>query len=618
MRWLALISSLLVAACVAERIPLEEGPGSFVVHASLVDPVTWPAGCQNTPEFGTPACRHPFPIAANPIRVRIQATVLDRRAQAIPDFAETVLVDVRPGEFIGGDPAGELLQFVGGTAEAELEIAHAFGKVHIWVEDCGSSSEPGSFATGVSEAFYFDLPRIHQINETEDNTTSPMGPRAANVCAISGDPRYGFGTDLDGNPAFVGYSHGRTVNAPPPAMGTFLDIQGCTRAEWDGGTCDRGMLVVTSIGNEGFYFTDVQPSGQTCADDAECPGKQTCDLGNGLCICDADTPCPGNQYCDTARSVCMPGFNHMYAFTFNYPDDLEVGDVLTLLRGSPVEFAGSTQLSNPIWLRDGVRRGHDLIPQPVKVDPDKYAGSTRSFGRNDSDVLDLEKLEGALVCFDNLAPSSRLVPCDVNASGNIERQGCGIGFGAPLPPRCDDGIGTSPAPPSCDERSVRPFCLPLTEQELEICELSTYVPNNPAEYCCERVCYHDLTCTEESSYIGFGQWVADVYGRYEPDDAPPVKLAIISRDADPDGSKTAINILDPVTREVVDTVNANPLEWGAHQRTLLEPPKGEEPEPHERQRLRVIGNLRQVLAARPVWVLIARSPADIEPGATCP
>ncbi|MEE8410679.1 MAG: hypothetical protein V3T05_13845 [Myxococcota bacterium] len=567
----AVAAALWLSACVVEKVPLPAGPGSFRVDVQLTDGWIRPPGCEQVPEVGSPTCLRPFSELTSPVSMRVRATVLDHHANEMPDWNGVALVDVRPGELIGGDPGGVLLRFAGGVAEVDIQIAHAFGKARVWVEDCGSAAEPGSFATGVGPAIYFDLPRLDQLNATTDNTTSPMTPRATNVCAITGDPRYGLGVDRDGEPAFVGYSFGKAVNAPPPAMGTFAKVVGCSRDEYDAlvatGGCERGPLVVTAIGNDGFYITDLRSTGRACTE---------------------QTDCGSTEYCDTVREVCMPGFNHLFAFTFNYPDNLEVGDVVVSMRGSPVEFSGSTQMSNPVFRRDGVRRGADLIPQPVKIEPGIYAGSLKTYGRNRSSNLDLEKLEGALVCFEGLAPAAELRNCDVNASGSTERQGCLVDFDAPLPPRCDVGIGTAPSPPLCNAESSRPYCMPMTADELAICNLKGYLPNNPAEYCCERICWEDLRCNEASSYIGFGQWVADVYGRYEPDDSSPVKIAVITRDANPD---------------------FDPLAFGAQQRSL---PVA------ERQRVRIIGNLRHVLAARPVWVVTARGPADIEIGGSCP
>ncbi|SVD93454.1 uncharacterized protein METZ01_LOCUS446308, partial [marine metagenome] len=249
----------------------------------------------------------------------------------------------------------------------------------------------------------------------------------SNACVITGDPRYGIGTDRDGVTGFVGYSHGNAVNAPPPAVGNFVELVGCTRQEHDaavaeGSSCYRGPLVVTGIGNEGFYLSDVN------------------------------------------ANAMATGFNHLYVFNFNYPDNLEVGDVVTKLRGSPVEFAGSTQIGNPVWDRDGVGLAKDLVPGAVTVSASIYSTSVRSYGRNESAALELEKLEGAVICMDNIAPASRLVQCDVNSSGRIERTGCLLGsMDAPLPPLCSsDSSGMAPAPPACDSRSERPFCLDMS------------------------------------------------------------------------------------------------------------------------------------------------------------
>ncbi len=541
---------LVAAGCVSERFSVPPGLGSFSVEITNIDAWTAPPECVSLPLQTSPTCVRPFPELETPVNLRLRVTALDRRAQLMTDYAGTALVDVRPGRLVGVGPAGLLLQFAAGVSETDVTIAHAYGAARLWVEDCGSSGEGGSFATGISPPVYFDRPTLDQLNATTDNTTSPLTPRPSNVCAITGDPRYGLGANEEGELTFVGYSRGRTVNAPPPAMGNFVELVGCGRDEYDQtlsqGGCRRGPLVVTAIGNEGFYTTDL----------------------NGAAV---------------AR-----GFNHLYSFNFNYPDDLEVGDIVVSLRGSPVEFAGSTQLSNPVWRRDGVRRGQDLLPAPVTIDPATYLSTVRTYGRNRPEVLTLERLEGALVCMDNLAPASTLVACDVNQSGGIERQGCLVDMEAPLPPRCDVAMGSAPRPPHCRIEDRQPYCFPLTEEELLSCALQGYIPDNPGEYCCERNCYDDPACNEESSYLTYGQWVADVFGNYERQDAAPVKIAVISRDARPD---------------------FDVLAFAAAER--LKPAA-------ERRKLRVIGNLRQVLAARPVWVIIARVPTDVEIDGSCP
>jgi hypothetical protein len=553
------IAALVVAAaCVTEKIRLKPGVGSFKVEIVSMDPLIRLPGCESAPDTGTKGCPRPFAELTAPLKVRIRATALDRgaqgrEAQPLVDWQGSALIDVRPGQVAGVGPAGTTIKINAGVGEADIQIADAFGPSYVWVEDCGSTDEPGTFATGTSPAIWFDQPRIDQIQWTEDNTTSPLTPRPTNICAITGDPRYQVGLDADGVLGFQGYSHGKVVNAPPAAMGFFLEVIGCTRDEYDlkaaTGGCGRGPLVVTAIGNEGFYITD------------------------------------------TNSAAVARGFNHMYAFNFNYPDNLEVGDIVTSLRGSPVEFAGATQFSNPVWLTDGERRGHGLLPKAVKIAPAIYQNAMKTYGRNVATNLDMEMLESGLVCFENLAPASTLRLCDVNESGSIERQGCTLpNFGDPLPPVCEVGMGTAPMLPLCDASSTKPFCFPISQADLTACGLTGYVPDNVQEYCCERTCYNDPNCTEQSSYLVYGQWVADVYGRYElgPTDSAAVKIAVISRDANPD--------FDPMT-------------FGAAERAKPEA---------ERKRIRVIGNLRQVLAARPTWVVIPRTPADMEIGGTCP
>jgi hypothetical protein len=549
-----LLSTILISvaqtSCVVRQFVNPQSLGSFRVIINTIAPaIQAKAGCEGVVDIGTKSCTRTFPIVGQATTVNLSATALDQHGEPFA-WTGAAQVDVRPGQMENVGPAGLYLNFTAGQSESvDVSLIHAHGEVRLWVEDCGTQIAPGTFATGVSPAIYFESPRIDQINESLDNTGNVLEPRADNVCAIGGDPRFGVEPDEDGVMQFVGYSHGRTINAPPPPIGVFVDVGGCNRDEYNaalavGGQCARGPVVVTGIDNAGFYVVDLHPD------------------------------------------AIAAGFNGMYAFNFNYPDNLEVGDIVTTLRGSPVEFAGSTQFRNPYWIRDGVKRGSDLIPMPTKLDTDIYRDSLKTFGRNRSEALELEKLEGSVVCVDQVAPASTLVNCDINRSTSIERRGCLVS--GSLPPRCDEFVGTAPMPPACDSNSERPFCLPLSAEEIETCKLTSYVPANPLEYCCERICYEDLACSEESSYVSFGQWVGDVYGRYEPTDSSPVKLAFITRDANPD---------------------FDPIAFGLEQRS-----KSAE----QRQHVMVVGNLRQVLAARPVWVVVARSPSDIVIGGSCP
>ena len=543
----------LAAACVTDRFAQPNTAGSFRVEIISEDPLTRPSGsgCESAPEEGSKGCPHAFPELLTPFKVKIRATALDRGSgntspQPLVSFEGTAYVDARPGRIVNAGPDGLVMKFKSGVAVVDLELAYSFGETFLWVEDCGTGGKVGTFATGISAPFWFDMPRIDQIQTTVDNSTSPMIPTVTNICAVSGDPRYSMGTDENGVVGYQGYSHGKAVNAPPAAIGSFLEVTGCKRADYDAkeasGGCGRGPIVVTAISNEGFYVTDIN-----------------------------------------AAAVAR-GFNSIYAYNFNYPDNLEVGDIVTVIRGSPVEHTCTTQFSNPVWQRDGVQRGHGLLPKAVKVSPSTYQNSMKTYGRNRPENLDMEMLESALVCFDNLAPASQVTLCDVNQSGDIERQGCTLlTMSDPMPPVCDAGMGSAPTRPLCDASSVRPYCFPMSQTEFDACKLSGYVPDNPFEYCCERTCYDDPACVEKSSFEVYGQWVADVYGKYElaEGDSASVKIAVISRDANPDFDPIAFGVLQ----------RAKPLE--------------------KRKHVRVIGTLKQVTAARPSWVVTPRTPADL-------
>ena len=398
------------------------GPHSFQVQITYIDPVNLNNGdpqCVGVGDLGSVNCPRPFPAAEFPVTVNISAQALDKNGQPY-QYNGTALLDVRPGTIAGIGPAGQLITFSDGFGEAELNVIHNHGATRIWVEDCGSQTTPGSFATGITDAIYFETPTISQLNNTPDNTTSPLTPSASNVCAISGDPRYGLDVNEDGVAEYVGYSHGNSVNAPPPSLGNFVEIKGCSIDEFNlaqqgNSDCEDGPLIVTGVGNEGFYLTDINSNSS------------------------------------------RQGFNHIYAFNFTYPENLQVGDVVTNLRGSPVEFSGSTQISNPVWRRDGVGRGISLLPKPVKINPEIYEAAIKSYGRNRSEMLELEMLENAVVCMDNIAPAYRAVNCDINESGRTERTGCLLAsIDEPLPPLCATGdVAPIPIPPNCNAYSEK-------------------------------------------------------------------------------------------------------------------------------------------------------------------
>jgi hypothetical protein len=575
----ALLVATAALSCTTKVTP-RSGVGSFEVAITSISTVDKTPACQAAPETGSELCPRPFPELRAPAKVHLHIRALDRAGRVLPDLkydaalgVGSAQIDVRPGRLADVGPMGVRVTFTNGEADVDLKVVQAYGETRIWVEDCGSPNGVPTYATGLSPSIWFDNPRVDQLNATDDNTTSPLIPRVTNVCGAVGDPRYFLGEGQSGF-AFVGLADGvLDQTAGPAAIGSFVNLTGCTRAEHlakkaQGQSCDKGPIVVSAITNDGFFITDLNPAAK-------------------------------------AR-----GFNHVYIFNMSYPPDLEEGDVILSLRGSPVEFSGTTQVGNPYWIKDEASASVDIRESPIYVPPQVYAASLklelcsgRGFGSNRKDspesaahpeLVFLEKYEGALICMDGIAPPSRTVNCDKDGSGGVTRSGCPLKCGATLPPSCQSGtMAKAQQPPVCDANNLVDSCLPLSDEQIKACQLNGYIPESPVEYCCERQCYLDFSCTEGSTYDVYAQWAADVFGRYERTpgdevDKDPVKIAIVSRDSDPD---------------------FDPLKFGASQRLLP---------PEQRVPVRVIGNLRQVLGARPIWVLLPRGPSDIAPGETCP
>jgi len=552
---LSLLALALLAGGCVTRIDAKPGLGSFAVEVTALPPFYNASACVPPSELGSRECARPFSELGVPVAARLHLRALDRGGALARSYAGTAAVDVRPGMVTGVGPAGLVATFVNGEAELDLTFAQAFGATRIWIEDCGGAGAPGSFATGISAPIWFDMPRIDQIQITLDNTTSPLVPRATNICAIGGDPRWGLGVDR-GTTALIGYARGKIdPRAGPPPLGSYLEVEGCGRDEYAKGQgCARGPLVVTAVAADGFYVTDVH-----------------------------------------ARAM-VRGFNSIFVATTGYPGELVPGDVVTSLRGSPTDVAGMTELANAVWTRDDSSSAAvRLMPAPIRLDAKTYEGglrvekcSGRQFGDNNASVLTTERLEGALVCMDRLAPASKdgLVVCDKNGAGAIERRACMMSCNDALPPLCSEGkTALAPLGEGCERVAT---CLALSADELATCSLTGVMPGNAPEYCCERACLNDPACTDANAFATDGHWAAEVFGAYELDTYPAVKINVVSRDARPD---------------------FDALQFGREQRAL---PK------EQRQTLKVVGNLRHVLGARPVWVLMVRSPSDLEIGGTCP
>lgn len=126
----------------------------------------------------------------------------------------------------------------------------------------------------------------------------------------------------DGKPGSYATGVSEDIWFENPTIRDLQESESTTASPFEGQrvTVDRGNLVVTSVTHEGFYVTDTTDS----------------------------------------------EWNSLYVFSFNRPDDLYEGDLLTSLSGSGDEFLGFTEFQNPDWIVAATAE----LPSPVVLDCD--------------------------------------------------------------------------------------------------------------------------------------------------------------------------------------------------------------------------------------------------------
>lgn len=522
-----------VAGCVNRKLALKPGAQSFVMQISV-------------PENQRGTAVEPLPFAATktPLEFDLSIQAIAWNGQPDSSFTGTVFLDAQPGII-----KPDRVNVVNGKSTITVELSQAYGRTRIWAEDCGrrlpplrndctpeefadfradciSRFEPGSLASGVTPALYFEDPAVHEVQGTTDSFTSPLVASIADRCSALADPRYADVSDIPlRDQSFL--PRGQI----PPRAGNVVSIR-------------RGQMIVTSIDNSGFYVTDVCPP--TGANDGTCG---------------------------------PPEFNHLFVFNFNYPEGLRVGDRLLELKGTPTEFSGSTQLTNPSWRRDRNGPYPERVPAPTYLSPDFYGANIRPGGAQSSDALGLEKLEGALVCVDGLELPARYEACDKNRDGFTSRSGK---FCKLLNP--DLNTGSLP----CTDLSVNNSQLIDTSVpcQSEPFEGSLFVRDNADEYCCELACYEDSTCTERSSFDAFQQFALTL----------PLGQGATKR------NKVAVTMVNALP-------GFEPIAFG-DKFVAANPDK---PVPS----LRITGNLVNVTGGRPVWLIKPRGAEDVGYGDTC-
>lgn len=262
-----------------------------------------------------------------------------------------------------------------------------------------------------------------------------------------------------------------------------------------------------------------------------------------------------------------PGrFNAIFLYNFSYPQDLMVGDVVTRLYGTVQEFTGHTQLVFPQWEKEpwSVTREEPLeractedADCPVNFTcPDASSGPRRC-------RLTARPIDGDLCAIgmvsENAYQSANL--CGESAS-NIHLESLESGWVelplAYMPTRfrnCDlDGDGDVPNRVPDGEGGV--FC--------------------NAECQCKVECSEEDGCSELSALLTYGQYAVTIDGPRK------MKINVVTRDSTPEVVPFAVDPEDPDGRRLL----------------------------HGNVKIRVRGNLRQTLPARPRWMILSTEPGE--------
>lgn len=549
-------AALLFCGCVTHHVLLRKGTQSFAI---TVDNTS--AG------YGTADQPLPYATADHPVTFTLHAKAM--AWNGIPDtsFNGTVLLDAHPGTV-------SPLEFnvTNGSGDVTVTLYNAFGETHVWIEDCGVKGQAlRSNCTDEDRANWVDgcIP-LFQAGTLSTGITPAFffgNPSISQVQAT---------TDNTTSP-LIPLEGDRCASLSDPR---FVDVSALSKTQ-------RTNLAAGVFAPKAGQLVNMAPRCVTYADDSHCgTGQMSCCEANGL-------PCSVNADCGQmivqsitnegfyvtdvveppASTGIESGFRSLYIFNFAYPDGLQIGDALLTLQGSPSEFSGDTQLGNPQWTRDPAGPYPNALPAPVFIPPATYLGNVSASGGNVGTALDLERLESAIVCMDGLVPPGELRSCDVNMDGKVSRSGhlCLLKQAGGAFIACRDAVATNPAI-DCSVDCGVSSC-PQGQ--------SLFVADNAEERCCEAECYADPNCTEASSYNQYQQWAAQISAS-----STPLKIGVNS---------TTVPGFDPV---------GFVASYASKQQSA--------------PTIAVTGNLIQVLASRPVWLIQPRGADDFIIGGTCP
>jgi hypothetical protein len=502
------------------RVPLQ-------VVASCVDLY----GSQDAVPFdikGQPGCRYLIPRGE--VEFDIQATAMGIDGQPFRDFNGPVAFRVVPADL----PPNLRQRWSAanlGEVTATVHAVQPYGEARVWVEDAPPQptydgglvnqddlpAEPvyparRSYAAGASPTVYFADQTLQslQIPALLDNRSSPF---AGNFVIVGKNPTSGevLHQTCTDDPARNGHDSLMVVTGLDPAGFFVTDISACRVKEVLSDSA--GGTVRTGEPPEPCWIA-TPDGGRVESLDG---GAGRCNISEKACTRRAD--CPGYS----------PGtFAHMFVYNYNFPDNLDEGDLLFTLSGSVQEFTSTTQLVFPAWTTaERVRRlpeaewnkwlqyapPYDINARTCGGDNAAAPFLTDALCGHNRRNLKMESLESGLVRIRRVRFPKKFQNCDFNANGSV-------------PFFCET------KPPNADwQWSTCSFDAPEPEADRV-----------------ERVCNHDcvigmgenagIICSEESTYKGFGQFVVEMTlpgpSSLGLDDALPLRMQIANALLAPD------------------------------------------------------------------------------------
>jgi hypothetical protein len=341
-------------------------------------------------DIGSPDSRLPFSIALMKYTVKIYAYGYDG-TEPYTDFSGWVRLSSEPGIFAleeaSTGPENNTVYIENGKNEnVKITVKYAFGDTYIWVRTVGYDFLPNVDSSVIACS--------NGIDDDHDGTTDyPFDIGCANA----------LDNTEETEELIIGVSDPIYFRNPK-----ISDVQGAEKTsplKEKFVTVFEGNMVVTRITSDGFFVTDI-------------------------------------------GDISL-GYNSIYAFNFNLPENLMVCDRLLKLTGIVQEFYGFTELGTPSWqtILWDKEKEKCPVPDPMVLTATELADDTV-----------MEKYESALVRLTRAKLGSNFTDCDYDGSGYVDYR--------------------------------------------------NYTTNECSQEClCREACEKDLTCTELSQYKRYGQFI---------------------------------------------------------------------------------------------------------------